>query len=1048
MRKYLILISGLLILLASACSHRTPAKGEYEQELSFEKFVDPPVAYRSHVFYSLNDRLEPEELKRQIHDFKAAGLGGYYLHSRVGLLTEYLGDDWWTAMDAAVDAALETGLQAYFYDEDRWPSGYAGGLIPLMDEAYRARSLARLELETPLPPGAVELTRDEDYKYVEYAAELGVPGFNGTSFVDLMNPDAVAAFIAVTHEEYVQRYLDKLPYSFAFFSDEPHIHARYFHSGTPHKGLRSYSPFVRERFLKDFGYDIVDKVALLFEEKGNWREVRLQYQQTVARQFEEAFTRQIAAYCEAHGLKYTGHYLGEESLGKVAERIGNSMLHYRNMQMPGIDLLGMSLDNRLITARSLSSVANQYAIPRRMSELFGISGHNTSFQDRKRIGNWHAINGINHFVPHLTLYSLKGLRKRDYPPTFSYHQPYWAHNALVEDYLGRISYAATIGKYQPQILVLNPLESEYMLGRGEFNFTENVLRRIEALQALNYDYDLGDEEILADLARTEKGKLKVGDMSYDLVMIPDMISLRSSTLKLLEQFIQQGGKVAAVGDRFPEFVDGRSGNERLERLQEACLSWEGEAFEEGLRAALPATVKLSAKQDKEVWSQVRKVEGGHLIMLTNMCDEDKVRFRIESRLFTEDPVLWDPAAGKSYALESDDADGYWLELEPSGLVWLTTGRLSDDARISSSYASLAPYEGRPQVVTVFDEDWTLVRHDPNALVLDFARFSLDNGKTWSASEPITGIFDRLADLEYRGKLLLRYEWEAAFKPKSAALAVEQADRYLSISVNGEPLQFSGTDHYVDRGFLSTAVEEFLHVGNNTAELSLDFSPPVPGHSDALVRYGTEIESIYLLGDFAVKGLGHEVHFDTHRNHSGIRPEKPAHRFTAFEVVAESTVTKGDLVPDGYPFYSGSIGLHTSFEMAEVDAEAGYFLELPLSEAMVVEISINGHDLEPMAWAPFRAEIGNFLQEGANALSIRLTNSLRNLLGPHHHSWKEMIRVGPSSFSGNGGFPNPRGVSKWYDVRVDDGKAAYWRDEYYHIPFGFLEAPVLTRVEKR
>jgi hypothetical protein len=88
-----------------------------------------------------------------------------------------------------------------------------------------------------------------------------------------------------------------------------------------------------------------------------------------------------------------------------------------------------------------------------------------------------------------------------------------------------------------------------------------------------------------------------------------------------------------------------------------------------------------------------------------------------------------------------------------------------------------------------------------------------------------------------------------------------------------------------------------------------------------------------------------------------------------------------------------------------------------------------------------------LQSEQNILELRMTNSLRNLLGPHHHSWKEMIRVGPSSFSGLGGFPNPRGVSQWYDVRQTDGKAAYWRDEYYHIPFGLLAPPVLT-IEKK
>jgi hypothetical protein len=129
-----------------------------------------------------------------------------------------------------------------------------------------------------------------------------------------------------------------------------------------------------------------------------------------------------------------------------------------------------------------------------------------NFEDRKWIAGWHSILGINHFCPHLTLYSMKGLRKRDYPPTFSYQQPYWPYNKKIEDYLGRISYAATIGKYVPQILVINPLESEYLKGKADGDFTNGVQQIMEVLQASHYDYDLGDEEIIADTARVEKQK--------------------------------------------------------------------------------------------------------------------------------------------------------------------------------------------------------------------------------------------------------------------------------------------------------------------------------------------------------------------------------------------------------------------------------------------------------------------------------------------------------------------------------------------------------------
>ncbi|MFQ8805263.1 MAG: hypothetical protein ACLR8Y_09450 [Alistipes indistinctus] len=50
-----------------------------------------------------------------------------------------------------------------------------------------------------------------------------------------------------------------------------------------------------------------------------------------------------------------------------------------------------------------------------MCELFGIGGHNLSFEDRMWITSWNTIMGINFMCPHLYQYSLKGERKRDYP---------------------------------------------------------------------------------------------------------------------------------------------------------------------------------------------------------------------------------------------------------------------------------------------------------------------------------------------------------------------------------------------------------------------------------------------------------------------------------------------------------------------------------------------------------------------------------------------------------------------------------------------------------
>jgi hypothetical protein len=169
-------------------------------------FRNPPADFRSFPFYAINDSLGEAEIATQVRGFKEAGFGGFYLHSREGLITEFLGDEWWKIMEAAVRAGREAGISAMFYDEDKWPSGYAGGIIPDMTPDFRARCLARLFNQTPLPAGAEVIARDSTYTYVVYTAQPGYDIFNGTCYVDLFNPEMVRAFVKTSYLPYAERF--------------------------------------------------------------------------------------------------------------------------------------------------------------------------------------------------------------------------------------------------------------------------------------------------------------------------------------------------------------------------------------------------------------------------------------------------------------------------------------------------------------------------------------------------------------------------------------------------------------------------------------------------------------------------------------------------------------------------------------------------------------------------------------------------------------------------------------------------------------------------
>ncbi|MDR1438893.1 MAG: hypothetical protein LBJ10_02425, partial [Clostridiales bacterium] len=119
-------------------------------ELTAEDFQNPGSEYRAAPFWAWNCKLDPVELCRQIEIFKKMGYGGFHMHVRTGLDTPYLGGEFMDAVGACVEKAREERMLAWLYDEDRWPSGAAGGLVT-MDERYRMAHL--LITRTPYAGG-------------------------------------------------------------------------------------------------------------------------------------------------------------------------------------------------------------------------------------------------------------------------------------------------------------------------------------------------------------------------------------------------------------------------------------------------------------------------------------------------------------------------------------------------------------------------------------------------------------------------------------------------------------------------------------------------------------------------------------------------------------------------------------------------------------------------------------------------------------------------------------------------------------------------------
>ncbi|MCL1909759.1 MAG: hypothetical protein FWG05_02355, partial [Kiritimatiellaeota bacterium] len=550
-------------------------------------------SFRGAPFWAWNAKLNPTELRRQIRTMKDMGLGGFFMHSRVGLDTPYLGDDWFKCVKACVDEAKKTGMDAWIYDEDRWPSGAAGGLVtknhpefapvgilycregeelpadatPIADfiitgfDAGTIKSFKRVKGGTKTKKSTGEIFRF--YRFPHSPTSW----YNDCTYLDVLSKKAVAEFIRVTYDKYKSEVGDDFGKTIpGVFTDEPN-----YTFNCP------WTPALEAEFKKRQGCELADCLPEIFFFVGDekFSRARWNYLDAVTQLFATSFWKQIGDWCGKNDLMFTGHGLCEEKLAYQSVRSGDMMRYYEHMQAPGMDQL-TEHQSEYRTAKQLSSVARQFGARTRLSETYGCTGWDFSMEAHKAIGDWQMACGVNLRCQHLAWYSMEAQAKRDYPAGIFDHSPWWKIYPVCEDYFARIGEALTQGAERRDTLVIHPIESAWGL-RGGYDKTKpfafeaqggpvedleaRFVDTFSALLSANLDFDFGCEDIMARHGKTLTQKdgvpaLKINRATYTSVVIPPLQTIRASTLALLEKFADIGGFVFYVDDH-PRFVDGR-----------------------------------------------------------------------------------------------------------------------------------------------------------------------------------------------------------------------------------------------------------------------------------------------------------------------------------------------------------------------------------------------------------------------------------------------------------------------------------------------------------
>ena len=983
------------------------------------EFRNPGCQFRGVALWMLNDKLEIDEIVRQLDGMAEAGWGAVIGRTFNGLMTEYLSDEWMAIIGAIVDRARTHGMRVWLQ------AGYMPSAVPDLDPAVAHMGLARREKNQPVGDDEVVLAEDDQFAYIERTE---------TTVLDLLNSDAVADYLDLAYKQpWYSRFGDEFGKTIeAVWVDEPMFRPP----------LLPWSSRIGEQFRSEWGYDIAGHLPSLFREVGDYQKVRHHYWRTVAAMFVENYFKRVGQWCAEHDVKFSGHLMGEDTLKSQIGWTGATMPCYEHMQLPGIDHLTMSLrwpsgKKFLLTPKQCTSVASQLGIAETLAEVYAVSSQAISFEDRKEIAQWMAVLGINTRCYHGAFYSMRGRRKRIYVPHLSYQMPWWPDNRIVADYFARLSYALRRGTTRAEVLVLHPIESVMGLydpttmdrphdrstEAGDDHAMDTFLVDLcDHLLGIQRSWEFGDETLMASYGKASSDGLTVGRMTYPTVILPWMKTIRRTTLALLEAFIAAGGTVLSVGE-FPTRVDGAEDASSLATLAAKVQKVENDpaALRAALDDACPAEIEIKATgrgNTADVWVHSRQTDDGRLVYVANTCRTAGVEaeLRIAARGKLEE---WDLATG-DITTPPQRTDGECtvtpLRLAAVGSTLLL---LKEDA--APVEVPDAPAETTRTVPLALGG--RLRRHDPNALPLDTCRWRKGDGP-WQPALPVIAIQALLDEEQYHGPLDLAFAFTAETVPANLCVVIEEAAEY-DIRVNGQAVACAGLPYFVDKSFHPVAIAPVARTGENTIELSIEFHA-VPPASFALAslyetKVGTELESIYLTGDFAVRA---EV--------SGGEARPRCVRLSpTFRLVAERETSSGDLVADGYPFFAGRAGYAETVTLPAAAEGERVVLALPRLDAVVAKVRVNGHAAPPIGWAPYESDITGLVREGDNAIEIEVTSGLRNLLGPHHRSDGEADNTWKTAFDYN---------TDAVDVEHVEERGSLWVDDYFVVQFGLGGTP--------
>jgi len=751
------------------------------------------------------------------------------------------------------------------------------------------------------------------------------------------------------------------------FTDEPSYHELGWRDSVVRLPM---SPVLDREFQKRYGAPLID--SLMAIGYGGPDQVRAKwcYYCSLAHLFANSYTKTLAQWCGKHGIAFTGHYLLEEYPRASTQVVGDVMQHYYHQQYPGIDHLGKGLDlpdfwsSTRVLVKQAASVAHQFDKPRLMCETFAGGGWDFGPAEQKWQGDWQYAMGLNLNCQHAFHYSLRGFRKRDYPPSLGFQQPWFEASGDLGAHFARLGYLLTRDRRVVNVLLLHPIESFFATqDAAGFPWPDDPLSDslkvvVKHLLSHQIDFDFGNEVLMKQHGRVDGASITVGSGRYDAVIVPHSVTWRRSTLSLLRKFVAAGGQVFYVEPR-PTYVEGVESDACDKLLRQAVNlgAWDDPPFEQRLvdhvAPAARSACTLEGEQTRDVLVMHRRADGNDIFFLTSALKTPHTcvaTFECDGV-----PQLLDTTGGQLAPMPHERTEtGCRVQLN------------FDYARsfpivFTGNAAVTVPNETRVSEKTLCRPGDAIPYHldSDNALILDKADVTIDNQ---SVGELF--VIDAQKQLE-EGKrdalARLRFKVHSDMAVSAAALLIESPES-LEIAVNGRVVPTAPEAQWViDPALRRIVVPGGLCAGNNTIDVRCAWQP------------GMELEPMYLLGRFGVS-------IDSNTCRLAPLPNR---------------LHVGSWHTQGMAFYAGSVTY--TFEVTLAENADRWELHCPDYQT-AVRVLVNGTEAGTLMWAPHRIDLTSYLRPGDNRIDLQVHNSLRNFFGPHHLANEDEIPcLGPHHF---------------------------------------------------